>query len=615
MFKVYINKTKIRRSFISVIAVLLVLSSPLVSWGATWYVNSRDGNDLTGIGTSASPFKTITHALEVSSHGDNIRVEVGGIYDITNGEIFPIRMKNGVNIQGMWIPAVDGRLMPEISGGARYDIPDSPIGRFVTILCADDASISGFRLVSINSSIGASDGTSVLCDSTSTIIQENLFTGDGHAGVTTLGNAHPIIRDNDFTGNVVWGITVYGESYPEISNNDFSGMNGVDCTDHSHPIIDGNTFSCRSTGISTKGWADATITNNTITENGSMGIIVRMDSTPIIQDNVITNNPTGIWINEGNPNPDMGGGGRSNGGNIFNNNNWDIENRTRNNIMARNNQWSHSPCCESIDSDDIYDDDEYPMYGAVDFGPCLACTMATLIPEPPPELPHESLFLIDCGPCPACFERLCDPRVNLDLDQFLIWDPLKKSAESFSRSKLGLKTGDGPLKAAAPLKGWRDPMFVASAPYADSKEADVGALLFFNKSGDTVVRIDGKIPGERLGLDVDVREDEVVVVSTQRLMRLKQGKVIYEMSFPKNLFTNRGIHIAFTEDMEGDKRPEIILGTPFATVGKIKEAGQIQVIGSKSQKVIDVIYGRTTGQHFGELLQSIDLSLKQMRGE
>jgi parallel beta-helix repeat protein len=612
MCKGYINKI-IRRSFISVIVALLVLSSPLVSWGATWYVNSRDGNDLTGTGTSASPFKTITHALEVSSDGDNIRVEVGEIYDITNGEVFPIRIKRGVNIQGMWIPIIDGRLMPEIRGGARYDIPDSPIGRFVTILCADDASISGFHFVSINSSIGVSDGSSILCDSTSTIIQDNVFDGDGHAGVTTLGNAHPIIRDNDFTGNVVWGITAYGESYPQIESNDFSALNGVDCTAYSHPVIDGNTFSCRSTGISTKGWSDATIINNTITENGSMGIIVRMDSTPMIQDNVITENPTGIWINQGNPNPDLGGGGRSHGGNTFNNTEWDIENRTSNNIMARNNQWSHSPCCESIDSEDIHDDDENPMYGAVDFSPCSVCTMVAPIPEPPPELPRESLFLIDCGPCPACFEKFCDPRVNPELDLFLIWDPLKKIAESFSRSRIGLKTGDGPLKAAAPLKGWRDPMFVASAPYADSKEADVGAVLFFNKSGDTVVRIDGKIQGERLGLDMDVREDEVVVVSTQRLMCLKEGKVIYEMSFPKNLFANRGIHVAFTEDVDGDKRPEILIGAPYASIGKYQEAGQIQIIGSKSEKIIDVIYGRTRGQHLGEILQSIDLSLKQMK--
>ena len=611
MCKVYINKTKIRRIFISVIVALLALSYPLVSWGATWYVNSRDGNDLTG--TSASPFKTITHALEVSSDGDNIRVEVGEIYDITNGEVFPIRMKSGVNIQGMWIPVIDGRLMPEIRGGVRYDIPDSPIGRFVTILCADDASISGFHFVSINSSAGVSDGTSILCDSTSSIIQDNVFNGDGHAGVTTLGSAHPIIRDNDFTGNVVWGITVYGESYPEIRYNDFSGMNGVDCTDRSYPIIDGNSFSCGSTGISTKGWADATIINNTITENGSMGIIVRMDSTPIIQDNVITENPTGIWINQGNPNPDLGGGGRSHGGNIFNNNDWDIENRTSNNTRAVNNQWSHSPCCESIDSEDIYDDDENPMYGAVDFSPCSVCTMAAPIPEPPPELPRESLFLIDCGPCPACFEKACDPRVNLDLDKFLIWDPIGEIAGSFSRSGIGLKTGDGPLKAAAPLKGWKDPMFIASAPYADSKEADVGAVLFFNKSGVTIFRVDGKVLGERLGIDMDVRGDEAVVVSSQRLMRIKQGKITFEISIEKNLFANRGVHVAFTEDVDGDKRPEILLGTPFAAVGKIKEAGQIQIIGSKSGKVIDVLYGRTNGQRLGGILQSIDLSIKNMK--
>lgn len=231
-----------------------------------------------------------------------------------------------------------------------------------------------------------------------------------------------------------------------------------------------------------------------------------------------------------------------------------------------------------------------------------------LAPEPLPEpFLRESLFLIDCGPCPECFERPCDPRLNVDLGHFLIWDPFKGIAESFSRSALNLKTEDGPLKAAAPLKGWGGEavMFAASVPGADSKIADTGALLFFNGAGKLLGRVDGKIAGEQLGLDMDVYDDEVAVVSTERLIHFKSGKVTSAMPLEKSLLAQRGIHVAFTTDMDGDQRPEIILSAPFAAVGKYEGAGKIQVIGSKSRQVIRTFYGKASGRRLGELLQPL----------
>jgi hypothetical protein len=222
----------------------------------------------------------------------------------------------------------------------------------------------------------------------------------------------------------------------------------------------------------------------------------------------------------------------------------------------------------------------------------------------------QALFLIDCGPCPMCFARPCDPRVNLGYDQFLIWDPRLDIAESFSRSMLKLRPEDGPLMAAAPVLDQKGQfIFVAAAPYADSiKAADTGALLFFSSSGEIVGRLDGEMPGERLGLEMDVRGDEVVAISTQGMMRLKGGDPIYKMAFKQeDLHADRRAHVAFTDDIDGDKRPEILLGTPYATVGKYQEAGQIQVIGSKSGEIIDVLYGGASGQHLGEILYPADL--------
>jgi parallel beta-helix repeat protein len=119
----------------------------------------------------------------------------------------------------------------------------------------------------VNSPGGTNDGTAVLCDGTSPTIEKCTFSGTAHAGITTLGTAHPRISDKNFAGNLNWGITVYGESYPTISKNTFSTLNGIDCTASSHPSIENNKISCGSAGISTKGSANPTITDNTLNGN------------------------------------------------------------------------------------------------------------------------------------------------------------------------------------------------------------------------------------------------------------------------------------------------------------------------------------------------------------
>ena len=126
-------------------------------------------------------------------------------------------------------------------------------------------------------------------------------------------------------------------------------------------------------------------------------------------------------------------------------------------------------------------------------------------------------------------------------------------------------------------------------------------------------RIDGRLPGERLGIEMDVKGNEIVVASTQRLLRLKGQKVAFEMSFPQELFAQRGVHVSFTADMDGDNRADILLGTPYAKVGRNSEAGQIQLIGSSSGKVLFVVQGRTRGEHMGEVLQPLDLSFGQRK--
>jgi YVTN family beta-propeller protein len=231
--------------------------------------------------------------------------------------------------------------------------------------------------------------------------------------------------------------------------------------------------------------------------------------------------------------------------------------------------------------------------------------------RPEPELPRRPLFrgslgLIDCGPCPACFERFCDPRVNPELDLFLIWESEEEIARSFSRSKLGIDAKDGSISSAATLVSReRTAIYLAALPSADTKWANAGSILFFNRDHKLLARIDGKAKGEALGLDMDVWGNEVVAVSTHRLLRMRKGKIHFEMKLPADLHASRDVQVAFTADVDGDKRPDILLGAPYADAGEIKNAGRILVIGSKTNQVIDTMYGRIQGQKLGRFLQPL----------
>lgn len=374
--KTEIDTQKMTAAYLSDMSSIQVPEKALAT--STLYVNSKTGNDSTGTGASKKPFKTITHAMDIARDGTTVIVEGANTYDTANGEVFPIRMKSGVTLTGKKVDStgvyVPVTKRPVIKGGARYDIPDSPNGRYVAILGADRATISGLTFQGINTpGTTSDDGSPILCDSTSPTIRDNTFSGKAHAGISTLGDAHPAITGNTFTGELSWGITTYAESYPSINSNSFSCTNGIDCSADSYPTVDANKFSCTSTGISAKSASHPVFTNNEVKGNGEYGIMIRMDCTPVFEKNKILQNPIGIYTApSGTAQPDIGGGGRSTGGNEFDNYEWNIYHRGPVDISAKKNSWG-SPCCEGI-HEKIYDKEDDSLSGTVDVGTCMICT-------------------------------------------------------------------------------------------------------------------------------------------------------------------------------------------------------------------------------------------------
>lgn len=219
-----------------------------------------------------------------------------------------------------------------------------------------------------------------------------------------------------------------------------------------------------------------------------------------------------------------------------------------------------------------------------------------LVQRPPRQFWRGNLYLLDCMACPHCFGRMCDPRVNLDLDQLFLIEPKSGVNEILKRSTIGLRREDGPLKAGAPLKAGDKTLFVIAAPLAGKNQA--GAVLFLDATGKVVSRFDGR-SGETLGMVMDVRGSEVVVASSQQLVRFRGTKVVSRVALDSSLHARRSLQVAFTDDMDGDKLPEIRLGAPYATANGLTEAGVIQLIGSKTGEVLKTQAGKVARQHLG----------------
>jgi len=72
------------------------------------FVDANLGSDTLGLGTSAAPFRSITHALSVVSSPDTIQLGPG-LYGAPTGEVYPLVVPDGVNLvdssltQAAWI--------------------------------------------------------------------------------------------------------------------------------------------------------------------------------------------------------------------------------------------------------------------------------------------------------------------------------------------------------------------------------------------------------------------------------------------------------------------------------------------------------------------------------
>ncbi|WP_416673308.1 DUF1565 domain-containing protein [Egbenema bharatensis] len=258
------------------------------------FVNPIVGNNASGDGSQRSPFRTITHALQVAQPNTVIML-TPGTYSAETGEVFPLVMQPHVTIQGD--PSQYGRGIV-IRGGGTFLSPTSA-GQNITLLGADQAQLLGVTVTNPNPR-----GYGLWVESSHPIVRGNTFTGNTHDGISTVGNSAPLIQNNRFTQNGANGITIFGRSQPEVRQNAFERTGfGINVAEQATPLVVDNQVSQNRIGVLVQGDAQPVLRGNRIEANREDGLTAISNAQPNLGTasdpghNVFANNPVDLNAN------------------------------------------------------------------------------------------------------------------------------------------------------------------------------------------------------------------------------------------------------------------------------------------------------------------------------
>jgi parallel beta-helix repeat protein len=247
------------------------LNSETKSQDNVLFVNPSIGDKTIGNGSEAAPFKTLTQALAVAQPNSVIALSPG-TYSTSSGETFPLRLKQGVSIQGD--PRTRGSNII-IQGGGTFLSPTFA-RQNITILGATQASLIGVTVTNSNPR-----GYGLWIESSNPVVSDNTFTGNSHDGISITGNSAPTIRSNYFYQNGANGMTIYGTSRPEVRENVFEKTGfGINIAQKAAPILIGNRITQNRAGIVTQAKAQPLLRGNVIEGNTEDGLVAIATSQP-----------------------------------------------------------------------------------------------------------------------------------------------------------------------------------------------------------------------------------------------------------------------------------------------------------------------------------------------
>ncbi|MFN4875796.1 MAG: DUF1565 domain-containing protein [Aphanizomenon sp.] len=289
------------------------------------YVNSTTGQDKSGTGTTAAPYKTITFALAQAQPGTVIQLAPGN-YSKDSGEQFPLVLNSGVTLQGNETNKGEGTLI--IGGG--YYMSRTWARQNITILARDNTFITGLTFTNANKM-----GTAIWVESSNPVIKNSTFINNNREGVFLTGTANPQIENNIFLKN---------------------GGQGISVTKLAQGLIRGNLFQDTGFGVAIGGSSTPLLEANNITQNKS-GLYISGTAKPVLRKNTIRNNKQDGIVATVNAAPDLGTSINPGGNIIRDNARYEVNNSTKGRITAIGN-----------------DINEKKIAGAIDFAPLAVIT-------------------------------------------------------------------------------------------------------------------------------------------------------------------------------------------------------------------------------------------------
>ena len=248
----------------------------------TWYVDASAVAG--GTGSSASPFRSISAAIEAATTGDVIFVGAGTYSPSATSETVPIGspevgvvgLRSGVTIigAGAATTTIDGEGFIRSDGNA-------------LIIASDNVRLAGFTVR------GAAQVGLFISGADNVTIEENLFTSNTRFGVGASGSRGLIIRNNVVVSNLEGGITVSGATSLALSSAP-TNCPASTAGDYGAYIVNNTSNDNRADGILVSQGGNVCVADNVTNNNGSSGIEynnrVEVSSVPALNGVMVNNN-------------------------------------------------------------------------------------------------------------------------------------------------------------------------------------------------------------------------------------------------------------------------------------------------------------------------------------
>jgi parallel beta-helix repeat protein len=286
-------------------------SSPGSHLPTSVYVSTL-GNDVTGDGSKASPWRTIQHAVNNVANAGIIRVAQGE-YD----ENIAVRgngsQNKAVTLLGGYSSDFSVRdssaYVTTINGGGR--------DRVVYMTWASGSSIDGFDITGGN-------GSGIYIEESDVTVTHNQIrnnTAGLGAGIFVHDWTHCTIENNSIHHNTGDTIVHLSVDFSTLRNNEIceNQGTGIGVYEGGPPKIEGNTIRDNSGDGIASGEAKADITGNTITGNNGHGISGFQHGGTIKNNVILDNDRWGISVHSGNIAGNIVAGNRGGGISVLNN--------------------------------------------------------------------------------------------------------------------------------------------------------------------------------------------------------------------------------------------------------------------------------------------------------